>query len=114
MSHHNFVIAIGRNRMGAGSDELGELLLKGYIFTLTEMENPPSSILLFNKAAYLACEGSNALEDLAKLEARGCDIQVCGTCLNYFELEEKLKVGRKSNMQNISLAMADADKLINL
>ena len=36
-----FVVAVGRDRMGAGSDEFGKILIKGYIYTLREMQFPP-------------------------------------------------------------------------
>lgn len=114
MAERKMVVAIGRNRMGAGSDELGQILLKSYLSTLTNFENAPSHVLLFNAGVHLAVEGANTVEDLKALEAAGCDIQICGTCVNYFELSEKIAVGRVSNMQNISEAMAAAEHLVNL
>lgn len=114
LNKRNMVVTIGRNRMGAGSDELGQILLKSYVSTLKNLENTPSQILLFNAGVQLAIEGTNTVEDLKALEDAGCNIQICGTCLNYFELTEKVAVGRVSNMQNISEAMAAADHLVNL
>jgi TusA-related sulfurtransferase len=62
----------------------------------------------------LACEGSPVLDDLCALEAAGVDILACGTCLNYFELQEKLAVGRVSNMYDIAEVMLNASKVVNL
>lgn len=114
MTDKKFVVALGRDRMGAGSDELGQILLKSYLYTLTELETPPSCLCFFNKGVFLSCEGSTSLDDLKVLEGRGTKIYSCGTCLNYFELTEKLEVGEKSNMGVISTCMATADSLVNL
>jgi hypothetical protein len=39
---------------------------------------------------------------------------VCGACLNFYNLEEKLLVGKVSNMYDITNAMKFADKVITL
>ena len=109
-----WVVAIGRDRMGAGSEELGKLLMKSYLYSLREMESPPSCILFFNGGVGLACEGSAALEDLKTLQEKGTGLLACGTCLNYYELSEKLAVGSVTNMDTIATTMANAAKLVNL
>ncbi len=108
------VVSIGRNRMGAGSDELGEMLMKSYIYTLREMQPPPARVLLFNGGVHLACEGAATLEDLKALQEKGAEIQACGACLNYYGLSDKLAVGSVTNMDNISATMASAQRLVNL
>jgi selenium metabolism protein YedF len=109
-----FVVAIGRNRMGAGSDALGEMLMKSYIYSLSAMNPPPSHILFFNGGAYLSCEGAATLNDLQALQEKGVDIQTCGACLNYYGLKDKLRVGGITNMDYIATTMAGANRLINL
>ncbi len=44
----------------------------------------------------------------------GLQILVCGTCLTYFNLLEKKKVGETTNMLDIVTAMQLADKVINI
>jgi hypothetical protein len=46
----------------------------------------------------LACEGSPVLDHLMKLEGQGVEILACTTCLEFFELMEKLKVGHSTTM----------------
>jgi hypothetical protein len=48
------------------------------------------------------------------LEADGIEMLVCGTCLGFFELKEKLAVGQVSNMYSIAEAMLGASKVVNL
>ena len=111
---HGLVVAIGRDAMGHGSDELGGNLIKAFIFSLTELDAPPEHLLFFNGGAKLTCEGSAALEDLAALEKKGTIINTCGACLNFYGLTEKVKVGGVTNMFAIANAMAQGKRLINL
>ena len=42
----------------------------------------------------------------------GVEILTCGTCLNYYNLGDKLAVGEVSNMYTIIERLQGADKLI--
>ena len=108
----NTVVVIASDKMGEGEDELGKVLIKGYIYALTQLETLPKTILFYNKGAYLTCEGSASLEDLKSLEAQGVEILTCGTCLNYYGITEKLQVGTVTNMYVIAETMAKAGKVV--
>ena len=79
----NTVVVLSSNQMGNGSEELGQILMKGFIFALTELDELPSTVLLYNSGVKLSTEGSNSIEDLKTLQAQGVEILSCGTCLNY-------------------------------
>ncbi len=87
--------------MGGGSEELGKILMKSFMYTLTEATPFPSTLLFYNSGVYLTCEGSEVLEDLKTLEAEGVEIISCGTCLDFYNIKEKLQVGEISNMYTI-------------
>lgn len=106
------VVVISSDRMGSGNDELGKVLMKGYIFAVSQLENLPKTILFYNGGAKLTSEGSDSLEDLKGMEAQGVEIMTCGTCLDYYGLKEKLCVGVVTNMYNIAEIMDQADKII--
>ena len=108
----NTVVVISTSKMGEGNDELGAVLMKGFIYALTQLEELPETILLYNGGAPLSCEGSDSLEDLKSLEAQGVEILTCGTCLNYYGLSEKLAVGSVTNMYVIAETMSGADLII--
>jgi selenium metabolism protein YedF len=108
------VVAVGRNTMGAGDDELGAVLIKGFIYALTELDSPPETLLFFNSGVRLSTQGSNVIADLKTLEAKGTIIASCGTCLDFYKLKDKLAVGSVTNMYAIASAMGEAAKLINL
>ncbi|MDR2535964.1 MAG: sulfurtransferase-like selenium metabolism protein YedF [Treponema sp.] len=108
------VVALGQNTMGQGNDDLGGILVKAFIYSLTELDKPPAAMLFFNSGVKLAVEGSNVIADLKTLEAKGTVISSCGTCLDFYNVKDKLAVGNVTNMYAIASAMADAGKLINL
>jgi selenium metabolism protein YedF len=88
--------------------------MKGFIYSLTELDTPPETVLFFNSGVKLTTEGSNAIADLKKLETKGTVIASCGTCLDFYQLKEKLAVGSVTNMYAIVAAMSGAGRLINL
>lgn len=106
------LVVLRSGKMGEGSDELGTALMKSFIYALTELEELPETILLYNGGAYLSCEGSDSLEDLKSLEAQGVEIMTCGTCLNYYGIADRLAVGSVTNMYAIAEKMAEADTII--
>jgi selenium metabolism protein yedF len=110
----NTVIAISKDFMGNGSEELGKLLIKGFIYTSSEYDKIPKTIIFFNSGVKLTTEGSPCLDDLEKLQDSGVEIISCGTCLDYYGLKEKLKVGEISNMYTIYETLFNAGKVINI
>lgn len=108
----NLVVVISSDRMGNGNDELGKVLIKGFIFAVTQLDKLPKTMLFYNGGATLTAEGSDSLEDLKRLEEQGVEILTCGTCLNYYGLSEKLQVGSVTNMYTIVEKMTGADKII--
>ena len=108
----DFVIAVDTAIMGRGNDELGKVLMKGFIFAVTQLEKLPKTILFYNGGATLTTEGSDSLDDIKSLEAQGVEIKTCGTCLNYYGLTDKLKVGEVTNMYDIVETLAKASKVV--
>ena len=106
------IVVVSSDRMGSGNDELGKVLIKGFIFAVTQLDTLPRKMLFYNGGATLTTEGSDSLEDLKSLEAQGVEILTCGTCLDYYQLKEKLAVGTVTNMYSIVEAMAEAGKII--
>ena len=108
----NTVAVFDANVMGRGDDALGETLMKGFIYTLSQLDELPSAMLFYNGGAKLTVEGSVSLEDLKSMEAQGVEILTCGTCLNFYGLGDKLAVGSVTNMYAIVEKLNGADKLI--
>ncbi len=106
------VVAVGSAVMGSGDDQLGAVLMKGFLYALSQMDRLPDTILFYNGGARLTTEGSQSLEDLRNLEAQGVKIRTCGTCLDFYQLKEKLQVGEVTNMYEIAETLAAAGKVI--
>ena len=108
----DLVIAVDSETMGRGSDELGKLLMKSFLFAVTQLPQLPRTMLFYNGGARLTVEGSASLEDLKGLEARGVEILTCGTCLNFYGLADQLAVGGVTNMYSIVETLANAGKVL--
>ncbi|MEA5069706.1 MAG: sulfurtransferase-like selenium metabolism protein YedF, partial [Christensenellaceae bacterium] len=107
-------VLIARDALGGGSEELGRLLMKGFIFSLTELDPPPREVIFINGGAHLTSEGANTLPDLMALVEKGARIYTCGTCLNYYGLMDHLAVGEVADMMRIAGMLNGAARLISL
>lgn len=106
------VVYINSSLLGGGDEDLGSFLMKAFLKTLLSLEKKPDRLILINSGVRLASEGSEVLEPLTKLSEGGTEILSCGTCVEYYELKGKLKVGVVSNMFDIIQSMLEADRLI--
>ena len=111
-SEENTVVVIDSLHMGKGDVELVRILMKGFIYTLSEIEELPKTILFYNEGVKLAIEGAESLQDLKSLEERGVEILSCGTCLNFYGITEKLRVGSVTNMYTILERQMKATRVI--
>ena len=96
-----YIVVFGSKTMGTGNDELGQTLLKAFIYSLTEQDVLPTHLLFYNEGAMLTTDLSPVLEDLEALKKANVEILTCGACLDYFNLTEKLAVGEVTNMFHI-------------
>jgi len=108
------VVVLSEDSMGRGDRELGEILVKAFLNTLAENEPPPWRIVLFNSGVKLAVEGADTAQALSNLERLGVEILVCGTCLDFFGMKEKLAVGTVSNMYDILTTMLSATNSVSV
>ena len=108
----NIVVSIGSDKMGEGEEELGKILIKGFIYALTEAETLPKTVLLYNKGVLLASTFEDTVKDLKVLEERGVEILSCGTCANFYHVQDQIKVGTLTNMYTILERQMKAAKVI--
>ncbi len=110
----NTLVFISKDKIGQGDDVLGSKLMLNFIATLPEMGDNLWKLVLVNSGVKLAIEDSPALDSLKKLEDGKVTILVCGTCLEFFGLTARKKVGQTTNMLDIISGMSLADKIISL
>lgn len=116
-NNSNTVIMICTETFGEGDAELGLALMKGYIYSLTEIDDVkimPKTIIFCNSGAKIPVRNSDHLENLQTLEELGVEILTCGACLNFYKLEDELAVGKTTNMYNINELLLRASKVIKL
>lgn len=106
------VVYINSNFLGVGEEALGTILMRSFLKTLLDLKPIPSKLIFINSGVRLSTEGSEVLETLKTLYEKGVEILSCGTCLDFYGLKAKLKVGIISNMYDIAQSLLDADRLI--
>lgn len=106
------IVQVTTSVMGHGDDDLGALLMRSFLKTQLQLEEKPDAVLFYNDGVKLCCQGSLLIEDLRELEANGIEIIACGTCLNFFELADRLEVGRVTDMLEIATVLATAGRLV--
>ena len=106
------MVVISSDAMGRGDDQLGKLLIRAFIHTLTELEEKPDVIGLYNSGVLLSKEGSECVEDFRALEKNGVKILICGTCVNHFGIKGQISVGTISNMYVIAETLLSAGRIV--
>ncbi len=106
------VIVFSSDTMGSGPPELGAVLLKAFVNTIKDVTPLPSHLVFYNAGVHLAVEGSALIEPLAELQSMGIAILACGTCLDYFNVKDKLRVGAVSNMYTILETLSNAGSVV--
>ena len=107
-----FVIVISADKMGRGNDELGYVLIRTFLHTVAGQAEKPDVMIFYNTGVKLTVQDSEVLDDLKQMESEGVQLLVCGTCLNYFEIKDKLAAGTVSNMYDIVEIMIRAGRLL--
>jgi tRNA 2-thiouridine synthesizing protein A len=97
---------IGSNR------ELGKVLVNGFLNAIEVLPERTSTIVLISTGVKLATSGSYVLETLSKLCDSGFTLLICGTCLDFFNIRDKVRVGTVSNALTIMETLTNADKIV--
>lgn len=115
-TNNTYAVFYNKNSIGTNEGELGHNLAKMSIFTLSESEAVPSYMLFMNEGVKLVAGDIDPqiADNLNALIEKGTKVLVCGTCLNFYNIKDELKVGTVSNMYDILGAMQSVGKVITL
>jgi selenium metabolism protein YedF len=105
------VVVLASDRMGEGDPALGDVLMRAFFQSLVQMP-VPQKMLFYNRGVFLALNDSPVLPELRGLQDLGVGLLVCGTCLDFYKVRERLAVGQVSNMFAILETQMQADRLI--
>ena len=108
------VFVFTRNGMGEAPEGLQQTLVSKFLSLAAQAEEKPAKILFYTEGVKLVCEGSPVLQWLRILEDAGVELIVCSTCLEYFGLIDKVRVGKVGGMPGILAALQEEDKVVSL
>jgi selenium metabolism protein YedF len=108
------LLYVASDAIGHGSDELGAILMPAYLNAFSNGETLPDVIAFVNNGVKLLTEESPALNALKDLETKGVKLLACGTCLEYYNLKDKLAAGGPTNAAELTALMLSADKVIKV
>jgi selenium metabolism protein YedF len=112
-TNSDYVVCIKKETLGEGDDELGKLLMKGFLETLPDASLLPSTLIFVNSGIYLALNESPVVDAIKTLEAKGVEVMICGTCLDYYKKMDDIAVGQVSNMLDILEKLTHTGKILN-
>ena len=98
--------------LGGGEPDLGEKLMEAFLNNLFESGKIPGKIIFMNTGIFLTTQGSSFIEIVKKYEEEGSEILTCGTCLNYYDRQDRLLVGKPTNMKDTVNAMLNLKKVL--
>lgn len=105
---------INSESLGSDNKKFANRLMGIFLRKLQVDKNKPDTIALYNSGVKLVSKGSTVLDAMNALSEGGVDIVACATCLNFFGLEDKVVVGRISNMQEIVSILMGSEKVITI
>jgi len=107
-------IIIHSEFLGRGDDNLGQMIMGSFLRKLSVEANKPDLIVFFNSAVKLVAEGSPVLDGIDLLRQAGVPLLACGTCVNYYELSDKIEPELISDMRSITSRLMSSDTVITI
>lgn len=103
------VILVQSETLGRGEDQLGSVLMANFLRLLAESHEKPGTLIFWNAGVRLVCEGSKVLDHVKRIAEAGVEILACTTCLEYFNLADKLVIGKPTTMVKSIQSMLNYD-----
>jgi hypothetical protein len=92
--------------------EIGTRLAQAFWNTFHEHLVEPATFAFANRGVFLALDDSPVLEGLKRLEETGCRIYVCGSCMDFYGVRERLAVGEPGSIPMLQQLMCGAAKVV--
>ena len=111
LAHGSLVYLFDSDFIGTNRD-LGKVLVNGFLNAIPSLPKRRSTIILISNGVKLATSGSYVLDTLKQFEQTEISILICGTCLDFFKIRDKVKVGTISNALEIMETLTTATKIV--
>jgi intracellular sulfur oxidation DsrE/DsrF family protein len=95
-------------------EELGSQMMGSFLRKLCQAESRPDAILFYGTGVRLLAEGSTVLDAMEILWKAGVDLIACGTCVGYFELRDKMKIGRTTDMKEVIDTFMNTENVVTI
>jgi intracellular sulfur oxidation DsrE/DsrF family protein len=95
------VIVLHSEYLGRGDDKLGAMMIGSFLRKLWAHSEKPDAIIFYNSAIKLLLKGSAVLDALTGLADSGVDLVACSTCINYYNAQADMRIGRIGEMPEI-------------
>lgn len=100
--------------MGHGAPELGQKILRTFLTKAPAALHGLEAVVFYNSGVKLVVEGSELLAPLSTLHDQGVDVIACGTCVDAYELRDRIRVAEVGSMDQILKELEAAEKVITL
>lgn len=98
--------------LGGNNQELGEKLIANFLKTINDSSLKIDAVFCVNSGIKLVTQNNETINLLNIMEQKGTVISSCGTCLDFFNLRNELKVGDIGSMKLLVSLLNTADKII--
>lgn len=111
---NNFCVLVMSDLFGVGDESLSRALMKSYFYALNNSITLPSNIIFMNSGVKLLVEDSGIIDSIQSLKDKGSSILACGTCIDFYKINEKIKVAEVTNMHLIVEILSNSDNVVKI
>ncbi|MDQ7841129.1 MAG: DsrE family protein [bacterium] len=104
----------GLGRTQPPDHEFGLGMFDRFLHAVEGQATRPRAICFYTEGVKLVCAGSPVVAGLQLLAGMGVRLAVCGTCLAYFGLSDRVAVGEVVGMNDIVGLLMEADHVITV
>lgn len=97
---------------GVGSDELGKMLTAGFLATIKEVIPLPVAIVFYHEGVKLVLDDSDYLQSFEELQKLGIKLIICGNCVKFYDVVDRVALGDISNAYDILTIMSNAHHIV--
>lgn len=95
----NKLILLNTDHWGSGDEALGQTLLETFFTLLKQEQELPAAIFCMHRGVLNLTETSLVSLHLKELQDQGVPVLACKTCVDYYEIGDKLYAGEISSMK---------------
>jgi len=108
-------VYISSETIGYEEQTLGRMLMKGFFNSVKALDIKPKTIIFVNTGVFLTTKNDEVISILKELvEKFGVEILNCGTCTDYFNITNEVKVGSIADAYTVFKKVFEADKVVRL